>query len=122
MEKLEVIGEKVKNTTRRLNSMSTKEKNIVLKQVAKAIIENKDKILNENIKDIQNAIKNNIKDSLIDRLRLNEKRIEDMAEGLNKTADLEDPIGEIIEGRVLENGLEILKKRVPLGVIAIIYE
>ncbi len=122
MEKLEVICEKVKSTTRRLNSMSTKEKNTILKEVAKAIIDNKEKILNENVKDIQNATKNDMKESLIDRLRLDEKRITDMAEGLKKTADLEDPIGEVIEGKILENGLEIMKRRVPLGVIAIIYE
>ena len=122
MEKLEVICEKVKSTTRRLNSMSTKEKNTILKEVAKAIIDNKEKILNENVKDIQNATKNDMKESLIDRLRLDEKRITDMAEGLKKNADLEDPIGEVIEGKILENGLEIMKRRVPLGVIAIIYE
>lgn len=122
MENLESIGEKVKKTTRRLNSMSVNQKNTVLKKVAKAILEGKEKIIKENLKDIENAKKNNMKESLIDRLKLNETRIIDMANGLSKIADLEDPIGEVIEGKVLENGLEILKKRVPLGVIAIIYE
>lgn len=122
MEGLELIGNKVKKTTRKLNSMSTKEKNNVLREVSKAIINNKDNILKENLKDIENAKKNNMKESLIDRLKLTETRILDMSEGLNKIADLNDPIGEVIEGKVLENGLEIMKKRVPLGVIAIIYE
>ena len=63
-----------------------------------------------------------MKESLIDRLKLDEKRIIAMSDGLIKITDLEDPIGEIIEGKRVKNGLEILKKRVPLGVIAIIYE
>ena len=75
-----------------------------------------------NQKDIENAVKNNMKESLVDRLKLDSKRIFAMAEGIKKIADLSDPIGETIEGKTLENGLEILKKRVPIGVIAIIYE
>ena len=63
-----------------------------------------------------------MKESLVDRLKLDSKRIFAMAEGIKKIADLSDPIGETIEGKTLENGLEILKKRVPIGVIAIIYE
>lgn len=122
MESLEEIGKKVKSTTGRLNSMSTKEKNDVLRKVAEAVVNHGDEILQANKKDVEKAIENGMKESLVDRLRLDEKRNFDMAEGLRKIADLEDPIGETIEGKVLENGLEIIKKRVPLGVIAIIYE
>ncbi len=122
MENLEDIGKKVKQTTKKLITSSTKEKNEVLMKLSEEIIEAEKDILEANQKDIENAIKNHMKESLIDRLKLNNKRILDMAEGLKKIVDLPDPIGETIEGKTLENGLEILKKRVPLGVIAIIYE
>lgn len=122
MESLEEIGKKVKETTGKLNSISTKEKNDALIKVAEEVIRAEKEILEANQKDIKNAVKNNMKESLIDRLRLDKKRISDMSEGIRKIADLPDPIGETIEGKTLENGLEILKKRVPLGVIAIIYE
>ncbi len=122
MESLEEIGKKVKNSAKVLNNMGSIEKNIILKKVAEEIIKLQKEILISNEKDIENAIKNNMKESLIDRLKLDEKRIISMADGLMKITDLEDPIGEIIEGKRLKNGLEILKKRVPLGVIAIIYE
>ena len=102
--------------------MGNIEKNIILRKVAEEIIKSQKEILIANEKDIENAIKNSMKESLIDRLKLDEKRIIAMSDGLIKITDLEDPIGEIIEGKRVKNGLEILKKRVPLGVIAIIYE
>lgn len=122
MENLEEIGKKVKECARELNNMGSIEKDNILRKVAEEIIKSQEKILLANKIDIENAIKNNMKESLIDRLKLDEKRILNMSQGLIKIADLEDPIGEIIEGKKLKNGLEILKKRVPLGVIAIIYE
>lgn len=122
MESLEEIGKKVKQTTKTLNTLSSKEKNTVLLAVAKAIEEAQSDLLKENQKDVKRARENGMKESLIDRLSLDENRILAMAEGIRKIADLDDPIGETIEGKTLQNGLEILKKRVPLGVIAIIYE
>ena len=122
MENLEKIGKEVKQTTRILNSMSTKKKNEALIKVAQNIVNSEKAILEANQKDIENAVKKNMKESLVDRLKLDSKRIFAMAEGIKKIADLSDPIGETIEGKTLENGLEILKKRVPIGVIAIIYE
>lgn len=122
MENLEKIGKEVKQTTRILNSMSTKKKNEALIKVAQNIVNSEKAISEANQKDIENAVKNNMKESLVDRLKLDSKRIFAMAEGIKKIADLSDPIGETIEGKTLENGLEILKKRVPIGVIAIIYE
>lgn len=122
MENLEEIGKKVKESARQLNNMGSIEKDNILRKVAEEIIKSQKNILKANRIDIENAIKNNMKESLIDRLKLDEKRIFNMSEGLIKITDLEDPIGEIIEGKKLKNGLEILKKRVPLGVIAIIYE
>ena len=122
MESLEEIGKKVKETTRDLNKMSSKEKNVVLRKVAQEICNYQKEILEANERDIEEATKKGMKDSLVDRLKLNETRILDMAKGIEKIADLSDPVGETIEGKTLENGLEILKRRVPLGVIAIIYE
>ena len=122
MENLEEIGKKVKESVRELNNMGSIEKDNILRKVAEEIIKSQEKILLANKIDIENAIKNNMKESLIDRLKLDEKRILNMSQGLIKIADLEDPIGETIEGKKLKNGLEISKKRVPIGVIAIIYE
>lgn len=122
MENLEEIGKKLKESARELNNMESIEKDNILRKVAEKIIKSQKNILKANRIDIENAIKNNMKESLIDRLKLDEKRILNMSQGLIKITDLEDPIGEIIEGKKLKNGLEILKKRVPLGVIAIIYE
>ena len=79
-------------------------------------------MLQENEKDVKAALEKGIKQSLIDRLKLTVKRIEDMAEGLEQIADLDDPIGEVLGMKVRPNGLQIGKKRVPLGVIGIIYE
>lgn len=122
MESLNDIGKKVKDTVGFMNRITTKQKNELLIYLSKKIMENKEKILRANRIDVENAIKNNVKQSLVDRLSLNENRINQMAESLLKVADLDDPVGETIEGKKLENGLEILKKRVALGVIAIIYE
>ena len=122
MECIEKIGRRAKESTYILSSMGTKEKNRVLKEVSKVISDNKENIIKANKIDIENAIKNNMKTSLIDRLKLTNERIEEMAKGLLKITSLQDPIGEIVSGKVLENGLEICEKRVPLGVIAIIYE
>ena len=102
--------------------MSSKEKNVVLRKVAQEICNYQKEILEANERDIEEATKKGMKDSLVDRLKLNETRILDMAKGIEKIADLSDPVGETIEGKTLENGLEILKRRVPLVVISIIYE
>lgn len=122
MQDLQEIGRLSKESSQELIKMNTKEKNIILKGIAEAIIENKDNILQANALDVKEAETRHIKISLIDRLKLNEERLLDMVQGIKNIALLDDPIGEIIEGKKLENGLEIIKKRVPLGVIAIIYE
>ena len=100
----------------------TVKKNRALELAAEKIKENRDYLIKENEKDIEYAINNGISSAMVDRLRLTDKRIDDMATGLIQLANLPDPIGEVIHGTVRPNGLEILKKRVPLGVIGIIYE
>ncbi len=101
MESLEEVGKKVKQTTSKLRNLSTKKKNQVLLEVSKAIIEAKKEILQGNEKDIEIAIQNGMKESLVDRLKIDEKRLLDMAKALEKIADLKDPIGETIERKKL---------------------
>lgn len=122
MKDLERMGNLAKESAQELAKMSTREKNMVLEGVAEAIIEYKNDILEANALDVKDAEARKIKSSLIDRLQINEKRVLEMAQGIRDIALLDDHIGEVIEGKKLENGLEIIKKRVPLGVVAIIYE
>lgn len=115
-------GELAKNAASSLSCASSSLKNAALSKAAELLIKNTDKILKENDKDVRAAADNGMSVSMQDRLRLTDKRIESMAEGLRLLTALEDPIGAVIGGGVRPNGLEIIKKRVPLGVIGIIYE
>lgn len=105
-----------------LEMADTNSKNDALDKVCKSLIKNKDFILKENQKDIQNAKKNNMKESLIDRLNITEDRIKGMIEGIRTIIDLKDPIWQSNKVWTLENNLTISKMTVPLGVIGIIYE
>lgn len=107
---------------RRLAKLTTEEKNNILISAAQSLRNNVQMILDANKKDIINAKENGIKPSLIDRLTLDEGRIEGMADGLEQVAKLPDPIGEVINMKTLPNGLTVGQKRVPMGVIGIIYE
>src|SRR5699024_2067542 len=102
--------------------LGTEDKNRGLLSVAEELIAQQDMILAENEKDLEAAREKGIKQSLIDRLALSEKRIADMAEGLRQIASLDDPIGEVLYMKTRPNGLRIGQKRVPLGVVGIIYE
>lgn len=119
---LNIIGEKAVQASRVLGKMDTVRKNEGLKAAARALIENTKIILEANEKDVEAARKNNMKDALVDRLCLTKQRVAAMAEGLLSVAELEDPIGEVTSMKKRPNGLVIGVKRVPLGVIAIIYE
>ncbi len=122
MEYLENIGKRAKIASKQLAKKTQTEKNTALVRVADALIENSDFILSENKKDLQSASNKGVKDSLIDRLRLTSDRIKAMSEGLYQIASLDDPIGEVLSMKKRPNGLVIGQKRVPLGVIGIIYE
>ena len=102
--------------------MGTADKNRGLLAVADELTAQQDMILEENAKDLEAAKEKGSKQSLIDRLALSEKRIADMAEGLRQIAALDDPVGEVLYMKTRPNGLRIGKKRVPLGVVGIIYE
>ena len=102
--------------------MGTADKNRGLLAVADELTAQQEMILEENAKDLEAAKEKGIKQSLIDRLALSEKRIADMAEGLRQIAALDDPVGEVLYMKTRPNGLRIGQKRVPLGVVGIIYE
>ncbi|MGD0110754.1 MAG: glutamate-5-semialdehyde dehydrogenase [Armatimonadota bacterium] len=115
-------AKQAREVTTRLASMSRGEKDCVLLLMADAIGAQKGAILEANARDIENAQKRKLSAAPIDRLMLDDARVKEMADGLRDLARLSDPVGEIIEGWRLPNGLEISKVRIPLGVIGIIYE
>ena len=102
--------------------LGTADKNRGLLAVADELIAQQDMILEENTKDLEAAKEKGVKQSLVDRLALSEKRIADMAEGLRQIAALDDPVGEVLYMKTRPNGLRIGQKRVTLGVVGIIYE
>ena len=119
---LETLGINAKKAERELLKLNTTTKNDCLKAVAEALTCSSQTILEANALDVAIAREKGMKESLVDRLALTDSRIASMAEGLTSLIALEDPIGEILEAKIRPNGLEIGKKRVPLGVIGIIYE
>ena len=122
MESLEQIGIKAKKASRYLAKLGIDEKNKALEAVADALTANAESIIAANEKDIVNAKANGMKPALIDRLTLDVKRINAMADGIRVLTGLEDPVGEVTGMKKRPNGLVIGTKRVPLGVVAIIYE
>lgn len=119
---LEQIGIRAKQVSYQLASLSTEQKNQALQMVSSSIWENRDAILEANRIDMENGRKKRLSDGLLDRLQLTEQRITDMAKAVWDIIKLEDPVGEVLDAYDLENGLHIEKKRVPIGVIGIIYE
>lgn len=113
---------KLQEAAQRLITMDTRAKNEALEEVALSLERHEKLILEENNKDIQKSKEENVKESLIDRLRLNEKRIQDMIRGIRTIIELKDPVWRSNDVWTLENGLTISKMTVPLGVIGIIYE
>ena len=121
-EKMMIIGKKAREVSCKVQHLGQTEKNEGLYSVARELRMQTAYILEENTKDVERAKDTGMKKSLIDRLLLTGQRIQAMAEGLEQIAKLEDPIGEMISMKVRPNGLQIGKKRVPLGVVGIIYE
>jgi glutamate-5-semialdehyde dehydrogenase len=122
MDELILKGEKAKKASYKLANLSSLIKDDALKKMSELLIKEKAKILEANAIDVQNAVDRGIKGALIDRLTLNEKRIAAMAEGLLQVAALPDPVGEVVSMWKRPNGLQIGQKRVPIGVIGMIYE
>lgn len=119
---LENMGKNAVKAKYDLQDRSTEEKNTALLKIAECLEKNAEDILNANEKDIQAGKEGGMHPGMLDRLRLTKARIEAMAEGLRQIAELADPVGEVLERFECPNGLQIEKRRVPLGVIGIIYE
>lgn len=119
---LEEYGIKAKNAARRLACATTEEKNEALLKIADALSANCAEILAENEKDLENGRKNGLSESLLDRLMLNQTRIDAIAESLRQVAAFEDPVGRVLSDELRPNGLRLKKVSVPIGVIAVIYE
>ena len=122
MEELIEIGKKAKQASRQLANLNTNRKNKVLLLVADLLEKYSDTILEANAQDLELGQEMGLKGAIVDRLTLSGERITGMAEGLREIVQLEDPIGEIEEMKKRPNGLLIGKKRVPLGVVGVIYE
>ncbi|MTI66211.1 MAG: glutamate-5-semialdehyde dehydrogenase [Firmicutes bacterium] len=116
------MGTKAKKASKKMSTIDTNTKNKALELMSKALLENKEKIISANKKDMDNGKKNNLSKAKLDRLLLDEKRINSMANGLKKISNLPDPVGEGIKTIKRPNNLIINKIRVPLGVLGIIYE
>lgn len=121
MELLEIC-KNAKEVSGQIGALDTGVKNRALLAVADALVAEADAIIKANEKDLANGRANKMPEGLLDRLMLNHGRIEQIAEGLRQVADLEDPIGEVLSMKKRPNGLMIGKKRVPLGVVGMIYE
>lgn len=116
------LGIKAKAAEPAVSSASTALKNAALSAIAEALRANKAEIIAENGKDLAAADENGVSKAMQDRLRLTDERIEGMAKGVDELIAMSDPVGSVVDGGMRPNGLRIIKTRVPLGVIGIIYE
>ncbi|MBQ4362869.1 MAG: glutamate-5-semialdehyde dehydrogenase [Oscillospiraceae bacterium] len=122
MTLIETLGKNAKRVKASLAVASTEKKNKALAEIAVALDKERAKILAGNAEDLENARKNGMRESLIDRLTLNDSRIDGIVQSVRELIALPDPIGTIDNGSVRPNGLRITKVRVPIGVVAMIYE
>lgn len=122
MEYLELIGQRAKEAEPKVRLLGTEMKNKVLRKAAEDLMKNASVIIEANAKDMERGRENGMPQGLLDRLLLTEERIAGIGEGLCQIASLDDPIGEVIGMKKRPNGLLIGQKRVPLGVVGIIYE
>ena len=122
MSNLVEMGKKAKDAAVVLATLSTPKKNKALLASADALLAAQAEILAANKEDVDAAVASGIKGAFIDRLTLTEARVADMADGLRQVAKLDDPVGEVLSMKTLDNGLVVGQKRVPMGVIGIIFE
>lgn len=116
------MGRRAKDVSRILNTLGSREKNMGLEEAARALLDSEEEILTANREDCEKAEANGMNQGLLDRLRLTPARVQSMADGLLQVASLDDPVGEVLSMKLRPNGLQIGQKRVPLGVIGMIYE
>ncbi len=122
MEYIETLGANAKAAESAVSALGTNEKNRVLAEISELLRSHVTEIIGANKQDIEAARANGMSEAMIDRLTLTEARINGMAEGVDKVVSLPDPIGAVIGGSDLPNGLHVIKKRVPMGTIGIIFE
>jgi glutamate-5-semialdehyde dehydrogenase len=121
-ETVEQICRQAKDASHLLARASRDEKDAFLRDLADRIDASVEALLEANRADVEAGRDQGLNEALIDRLTLTEARVAEMATGVREIADLEDPVGEVVEGWTLANGLEVAKKRVPIGVVAVVYE
>lgn len=122
MNIIEEMGVKARKSQKELGLASTKKKNEILLNISEKLRRNIDAIIEANKKDLQNAREKGMSEAMQDRLLLDEKRINAMADACVNLTKLEDPVGETVSGSIRPNGMRITKVRVPMGVLGIIYE
>lgn len=119
---LQEMGKQAKQAALVLAQLSQQQKNQALEHIAQQLEAQSDKILAENQKDITLAKQNGLSDAIIDRLLLTQSRLNDIANDVRHVISLADPVGQLIDGGILDSGLKIERVRVPLGVIGTIYD
>ncbi len=119
---MNLLGQRAKQSSYVLASLSTARKNEAISKIADILQESVQEILEANAVDLKNARESGIGEAMLDRLMLNEKRVNDILGDMRKVVLLDDPVGAEYDSRVLPNGLKLLKRRVPLGVVGVIYE
>lgn len=116
------MGKRARDVSRVLNTLGSREKNMGLEEAARALLDGEEEILTANREDCEKAEAGGMSQGLLDRLKLTPARVQAMADGLLQVAALDDPVGEVLSMKLRPNGLQIGQKRVPLGVIGMIYE
>ncbi|MCF7905361.1 MAG: glutamate-5-semialdehyde dehydrogenase [Candidatus Marinimicrobia bacterium] len=116
------LGLKTKQASKILPTLTTDRKHEILAEMRARLLASVDEILLANTLDIKNATKKGLSSAMIDRLKLNEARIQSMADSISEVAELDDVVGQIVEEYERPNGLLVQRKRIPLGVIGVIYE
>ena len=119
---LEEMGKAAKEASYQLALLSAREKNRVLEKIAEALETQSDEILSVNQLDVDEARKNGLSEALLDRLQLTPARLKNIADDVRQVCNLADPVGQVMDGGLLDSGLRIERRRVPLGVIGVIYE
>ncbi|HKQ38317.1 MAG TPA: glutamate-5-semialdehyde dehydrogenase, partial [Verrucomicrobiae bacterium] len=121
-QEITAVARQAREASRALARLSTAEKNAALRAMADALEAGKDTLLKANARDMEAAAQSGLSSAMLDRLRLDEKRIAAMAEGLREVAMLPDPVGRILDERTRPNGLRLQKVATPIGVVVIIFE
>jgi glutamate-5-semialdehyde dehydrogenase len=119
---MEKFLQEAKESSRVLSTLSGREKNRILREMAQALRANSESLVDQNKKDMEDGEKNNLSSALMDRLFLDESRIDAMAVAIEEIAALKEPVGKVLDGWITEDGLKIEKVSIPIGVIGIIYE